>query len=143
MTVDISPDHLSGGREVRPGGATMTTTINPIPRPDYESPGILSGWTVSEQVIQTPNGERYKIGYVGPDGYGRRTYQGPIVPGPWAEPIGQAIVIDNTGYAAAQNRALVESGLLVPVGDGDTLLIDGFEFTVNIDRGYPVLTING
>lgn len=110
----------------------ITTTIIP----SYECPGTLSGWSVSEQVFQTADFRRYKIGYVGPDGYGRRVNQGPIVPGPWATVIELPIVIDNTGQAAEQNKALKESGLLINVAPGDTIEIDDFQFTIDYSRVY-------
>ncbi len=65
----------------------------------------------------------------------RRQNSGPQVPGPWADLSGDAIVIDNHGGSARENRELETAGLILRVKPGDELVIDGERFTLHLSDG--------
>lgn len=62
----------------------------------------------------------------------RRQNSGPQVPGPWADLSGDAIVIDNSGGSARENRELETAGLIVRCRVGDLFIIDGERFTLRL-----------
>jgi hypothetical protein len=105
----------------------------------YESPVTLR--THSRYIRSTV---RLGIGYIGPDGVGRREFGADPVPGPWAYTYPHATVIDNfggTGAEAARNEA---AGTEWVVEAGDEFVIDGRRFRLTDDRphtSYPALTL--
>jgi len=81
------------------------------------------------------------IGGWNEDGEGRLVFEGPMVKGPVAYAFGLAGVIDNHGGTGAEHARAADNGLLFDVSEGDTLVIDGTEYTLTLNRrGYPSLT---
>ena len=63
-----------------------------------------------------------------------------MVKGPVAYIYGLAGVIDNHGGTGAEHARAADNGLLFDVSEGDTLVIEGTEYTLTLcKRGYPKL----
>jgi hypothetical protein len=71
---------------------------------------------------------RIAIGYVGPEGTCRRTYQGPLLSGPYAYAYPLPTVIDNYGGSGREAAEREAAGLELTLDSGDTIEIRGQRF---------------
>lgn len=75
-------------------------------------------------------------------GEGRLVSGGDMVRGPCAFLYGLCSVIDNNGGTGRLHSEALANGLLFRVESGDTLVMEGTEYTLTLDgRGYPHLTV--
>lgn len=81
--------------------------------------------TETDHVLAVPGrrGGRFKVIFFGPEHEGRQVFQGPMVPGPWASPVGLCTVIDNFGGTAAEAAAGRAAGTEHPAAEGDDVVI--------------------
>lgn len=68
---------------------------------------------------------RLGVGFVAEGDEGRKEMHGPMVPGPWAYTYGLCSVISNT--PTERNPEIV-------VQNGDHLIVDGFEYVIEVYR---------
>lgn len=80
------------------------------------------------------DGRRFAYALVGPLGECRRTFGGPVEPGPYLFAVARAIVIDNHGGTAAEMQRLRETGRVFHVEHGDHVDVNGATYVVNVDR---------
>lgn len=78
--------------------------------------------------------KRFGLGFV-PEGHeGRQTFQGEMVPGPWAYAFGLCSVIDNHGGSGAERQRNLAANTEHDVEEGDTIIIDGNSYVVKVTR---------
>jgi hypothetical protein len=83
-------------------------------------------WT-SDAVLKVGR-NRFKFGFVGPDGTAVRVDYGPALPGPYAYGFALGVAIDNRGGSGAESRRRL--GYEKDAQIGDTVEIRGYRFVI-------------
>src|SRR5262249_24874267 len=130
-------DHESSAGRLRPrarsrdGGAVMVT----IETEDKYGDGVRASKRAHVLIFR---GKRYGLVSVMQGAEGRRSYQGPLVPGRWVDAFALASVITanpahSSGAESQRNRA---AGTEHRVDVGDRVQVDGRVFVVAAGHGY-------
>ena len=82
----------------------------------------------------------WSIGGWSENGKGRLVFQGPMIKGPVAYAVALPTVMDNNGGTEGEHERAAEAGLLFDVAEGDTLVINGADYTVTLSGSSPKLT---
>jgi len=99
---------------------THKINVEPIPGCLYaDNRLIVEGYSTHFCVGVVPEGEE-----------GRKVYQGPLVPGPWAFAFGLCTVIDARGGTAREVERQRSEGRLVEARVGDIIVADGHKYRI-------------
>jgi len=92
----------------------------------------------------TPLTKRFGICFVAEDQEARQEFEGPLVPGPWAQTFGlcTAICSDPSQNTSAVSERNIEAGIEAVVADGDLIQIDQHLFRIEIYRDFSQLRMN-
>ncbi len=112
----------------------MTTTTHNIP---LANPNATESYKRGKINVVINFGNcitRYFLGVVRKGDEGRKEYQGPLVPGPWAYAGAMCGFIDNHGGSKAESERRMGEGTEITVESGDCLVIDGETYTISHQR---------
>ena len=88
--------------------------------------------------------KRFGICFVAEDQEARQEFEGPLVPGPWAQTFGLATAIcsDPSLNSSAESARNIAAGTEAIVADGDLIQIDQHLFRIEIYRDFSELRMN-
>lgn len=125
--------------------AQSVKKIEVVPSSLGDLPGVSERIMTSTTVLRMKTRQggycRLRVVYTPEDGLSRRTYQGPVLPGPYATTYAMAFVIDRWGTQAREMRANEAAGLEFDVQEGDVVQMDGRLWEIRDDKflDYPRL----
>jgi hypothetical protein len=96
---------------------------------------------VSDHVLAlTGTYRRFGVGGICRGGEGRQTYQGPMIPGPWAFAfgLGSTITANPAHGTGAERERKLAAGTEHDVAEGDRVRFDGVTYEVQVTNGFGV-----